>query len=261
MRALFFLLLIGSIGSGLLSFGQPTPPRKQLLSDPVQGKAIVEEVLSQRPESSELYGVLRIRDGEGRRFEIPMRYSVVTGDETWRGVYETKSSGNIPAERLVIIHHADGPNEYFYSRAEKPGETPPDPESLPNEKIWAPLAGTDFWIGDLGLEFLRWPEQVLVDKEMRKGRSCRVIESINPKLEAGGYARVRSWIDLETGGLVLAEGYDSQNKLLKEFAVRTVKKVNGRYQPKEFEIRNDQTDSRTRLEFNLELEARQSEKP
>ena len=50
-------------------------------------------------------------------------------------------------------------------------------------------------------------------------------------------------------GLYIAEAYDSKNKLLKEFSVRAVK--NGRI--KALEIRNAQTDSKTILEFDLEV--------
>ena len=89
---------------------------------------------------------------------------------------------------------------------------------------------------------------------MRKGRSCRVVESINPKPAPGAYTRVLSWIDLETDGIIRAEGYDDQNKLLKDFSIKRVKKIEGRVQLKEMEITNEKTDSRTSLNFNLELE-------
>ena len=60
-----------------------------------------------------------------------------------------------------------------------------------------------------------------------------------------------SWIDNESGGIVQAEAYDLNNKLLKEFAPKSFKKVNGQWELQEMEIRNVQTGSRTRLEFDL----------
>jgi len=115
-----------------------------------------------------------------------------------------------------------------------------------------PFAGTDFWLADLGMEFLHWPEQQLIKKEMRRGRSCKVLESTNPQLGKGAYGRVRSWIDGESSQLILAEVYDSENRLLKAFSVGSVKKIKGRWELKDMEIRNEQTDSLTRLEFDLE---------
>ena len=92
---------------------------------------------------------------------------------------------------------------------------------------------------------------------MRKGRSCRVVESQNPAPSTASYSRVLSWIDYETGGIIRAEGYDQNNILLKEFSIIAVYRKEHRL--KEIEIRNDQTDSRTRLEFNLEIKADLSE--
>jgi len=65
---------------------------------------------------------------------------------------------------------------------------------------------------------------------------------------------------VQPAGLLRAKAYDHQQKLLKEFHFRSVKKVNGRWQLKELEIINQQTDSRTRLEFDLEVQVSPSSK-
>lgn len=114
-----------------------------------------------------------------------------------------------------------------------------------------PFADSDFWIADLGLEFFHWPEQKILRHEMRRGRSCKVLESINPSPSTNGYSRVVSWIDNESGGIVHAEAYDAKDKLLKEFDPKSFKKVNGQWELQDMEIRNVQTGSRTRLEFDL----------
>ena len=114
-----------------------------------------------------------------------------------------------------------------------------------------PFANSDFWICDLGLEFFHWPGQKIVKKENRRGRGCMVLESTNPEPSTNSYSRVLSWIDEESGGIVQAEAYDFKNKLLKEFAPKSFKKVNGQWELQDMEIRNDQTGSRTRIEFDL----------
>ena len=119
-----------------------------------------------------------------------------------------------------------------------------------------PFAG-DFLASDLGLEFFHWPEQKILKKENKRSRGCMVLESTNPNLPSNNtfppirYSRVVSWIDEESGGIVQAEVYDFKNKLLKEFAPKSFKKVNGQWELQEMEIRNVQTGSRTRLEFDL----------
>ena len=117
----------------------------------------------------------------------------------------------------------------------------------------APFAGSDFWVADLGLEFLHWPQQRILKKQMRKGLSCDVLQSVNPQSSPHGYSRVVSWIAInrpEDIVIVHAEAYDSRNKLLKEFDPKKVEKVNGVWQLEEMEIRNRETGSRTKIEFN-----------
>jgi hypothetical protein len=77
------------------------------------------------------------------------------------------------------------------------------------------------------------------------------LESTNPDPSTNSYLRVVSWIDSESGGIVQAWAYDSNNKLFKEFYPKDFKKINGQWQVEEMDIENDQTGSRTRLEFDL----------
>jgi hypothetical protein len=114
-----------------------------------------------------------------------------------------------------------------------------------------PFAGSDFWVADLGLEFLHWPTQRLLRKEIRRGQGCDVLESVNPQPAPGAYSRVVSWVDRDTDGIINAEAYDSKGKLLKEFAATDIKKVRGQWELKGMEISNRQTGSRTTIEFDL----------
>jgi hypothetical protein len=101
-----------------------------------------------------------------------------------------------PGEVLIIRHHSTKPNEYFLGRYAKRDEKP-KVEPINGAKLFQSFAGSDFYLGDLGLEFLHWPSQKIVKKEMRRSRSCRVVESINPNPAPGSYSRVLSWIDLK----------------------------------------------------------------
>jgi hypothetical protein len=81
---------------------------------------------------------------------------------------------------------------------------------------------------------------------------CRVLESINPQPATNAYSRVVSWIDDESLGIVHADAYDVQNKLLKEFDAKKIKKIKGEWQLEEMEINNVQTGSRTQIEFSFD---------
>jgi len=125
--------------------------------------------------------------------------------------------------------------------------------SLTGDQLFFPFAGSDFWICDLGLEFFHWPAQKVLpgSTRLKRGRAYTLLESTNPNPATNGYSRVLSWIDRESGGILEAEAYDFKGKLLKDFAPKSFKKVNGQWELQEMEIRNVQTGSRTRLEFDL----------
>ena len=72
---------------------------------------------------------------------------------------------------------------------------------------------------------------------MRRGQSCNVLESVNPQPVPGAYARVKSWIDIDTGGIIYAEAYDPRGKLLKEFKPKSEsRRCTGQWQLQEMEI-------------------------
>lgn len=242
-------LLMGA----LLLMGAAEAPKKieNLPPDEAakQGRALVDDLLAQRPDHNlSNTGVLTIRSNK-KTASVPIRFTVEAGDASWTSTYEALGGSNsTPSIRLVVKHVSAKPNEYELSEISD-GNTTSKP--LSGNESMIPFAGSDFWLADLGLEFLHWPEQKLWRTEMKRSRSCRVLESTNPKPTPGTYSRVVSWIDNESGGIVHADAYDAKGKLLKEFDPKDFKKVNGEWQLEEMEIYNRQTDSRTYIEFNL----------
>jgi hypothetical protein len=227
----------------------PAPPIEAVEGER-QGQALVSRLLEQRPEQPATNsGVLKIRDSEGNTREVSTRFEVQPAATNWLNVYESTGAPS-SAEKLTIIHSNNQPNQYLL-------ETGPQhisPRQLGPNDAFIPFAGSDFWIVDLGLDFLHWPQQRVLRKQMRKGLSCDVLQSINPRPVPGGYSRVVSWIAInrpEDIVIVHAEAFDVHDKLLKEFDPKKVEKVNGVWQLEEMEIRNRQTGSRTRIDFNL----------
>jgi hypothetical protein len=158
-------------------------------------------------------------------------------------------------EILEITHADDSPNVFLWGR-DYP--TTPEMEIKSADFTVRPFAHSDFWVADLSLDFFHWAEQKVLKHEIRRSRACAVLESTNPNPSANSYSRVVSWIDNETFGIVHAEAYDVNGKLLKEFDPKSFKKVNGQWELQEMEIRNVQTGSRTRLEFDLKTHDAQS---
>ena len=230
--------------------GEPAP--STALGPREAGEELARKLRSSTPsENSEFKGVLRIRRREAALETVPLVCRILVGDSSWQAIYETSPTGLAVAEKLVIIHRPDRPNEYLYARGTRGGGPPGEPVPLARAQAAISLAGSDFWLLDLGLDFLHGPSQRVVKTEMRKGRVCQVLESVNTVSPAPTYTRVVSWLDKETGGPLLAEAYDREDKLVKEFSIRSFKKVEGHWQLQEMEIRSPQTGSRTQIKFDF----------
>ncbi|HEV2437874.1 MAG TPA: outer membrane lipoprotein-sorting protein [Verrucomicrobiae bacterium] len=252
--------LAGIFATLLTAIDAVTATTNELPDAEIQGRQLAEHILEQRPaEDLTNTGELEIRNRHGNHFQISVTCKTIVTAGDWRSIYEANLTNRMVT--LLVIHPAAQPDIYFYDTnftGQVPvlGDIPLLGHLFRNHQIsgaalMLPFAGSDFWIADLGLEFFHWPEQkILKPYEMRRGRACKVLESKNPNPSPDGYSRVISWIDNETLGIVQAEAYDAKGKLLKEFYPKSFKKVNGQWELQEMEIRNDQTGSRTRLEFN-----------
>jgi hypothetical protein len=229
----------------LLTLAAASEPTLPPGADPkAVAQELVQNLRSAMPEENTvLTGVLKIRERSGATRTVPVECTIEAGKKSWRSVYQTFSTNGV-AERLAIVHWPNKPNDYFYARGTN--ELRPVVAAGAN----MPIGGSDFSLTDLGLDFLHWPQQRILKTEMRKSRWCNVLESINPKAAPGGYAKVVSWLDKETGGPLLAEASDAANKPLKNFELKSVKKG----QLHEISIYNVQTKSTTRLEFDIKSE-------
>ena len=222
----------------------------------IQGRQLARKLCDVSVENSTNTGVLKIREAKGNRPEIPVQCAVSVTETNWRSIYEiTDMDSN--RVTLEVIHASDGPNTYdlttyYRTPAKAAGRSLLFKTSrLSGNELMIPFANSDFWLADLGLEFFHWPEQKILKKEFRRNCSCMVLESTNPNPTTNGYSRVVSWIDEDSLGIVMANAYDANGKLLKEFFPKDVKKVNGAWQAQSLEIDNVQTGSRTRLELDL----------
>jgi hypothetical protein len=222
-----------------------------------EAQKLVQDILSQSPSKPVTFeGVLKRRDADGKRSEIPIRYAMIPEEGGWRAVYEARATARTGGERLEIVHHHQQPNRYLHSSSAGPGQAPGDAVVRDGRQTATPFAHSDYWLSDLGMEFLHWPEQRLLRDariKMRQGRPCKVLESVSPDPATTGYARVVSWLDAESGAPIYAEARDAMGTRLKIFSLRGFKKVNDRWQPKEMEMWNDKEDSMTTLEFSTEV--------
>jgi hypothetical protein len=209
-----------------------------------RGDALVQHLRSQAPaEALTNTGVLKIRDGNGRRRQMPVTIATWPDGGGWKVRYEARPASNGPVETLIVAFSTNRPPAY---------QAHPTSTMVPPSQ--QPFAGTDFWWCDLGLEFLHWPDQRVVKQEMSNGRLCWALDSYNPV--TNGYASVRSWVDAEFNALLRAEAYDAQRRKVKEFSTGTFREVKSRsggavWMLRDIRMRDDLKDSRTELLYDL----------
>jgi len=227
------------------AWGQAKPERPQPIA-PEEGerlgRALVAELISRAPEVSARTNTLRIEDAAGDSRKVQVIFETQTTSNGWTTSYQAVDAGAAPTT-LVVLHQPGKPNVY---RLEGP-----NPRSLSADELMTPFAGSDFWYADLGLEFLRWPRQVVLKQEMRKSQACDVLESTNPSPTPTGYSRVVSWVDRDSGGIVHADAYDAAGRILKRFEPSEVQKVDGKFQVKEIRMSNRKTNTRSWVIFDL----------
>lgn len=225
------------------------PPTPQELA---AGQELAERLRSAVPEQNSTVHGTNIIKRAGVTVEIPIVCQVKIGPTNWETDYEAAATAQSGAERLVIIHTTNGPNEYLYARAASPSAALPALAVVPPAEAAAiPFAGSDFSLGDFGLDFLHWPVQRRLKGEMRLGQPCYVLESSNPG--GGEIVRVKSYIDEDSGGPLEAEAFDAQGNMIKKFSLHgsSVKKINGRWQLQKMDIGNKKTGSHTEIKFDL----------
>jgi hypothetical protein len=223
----------------------------------IQGRQLAQQLCDSQPaDNFSNTAVLKIRDGNGRTTEVPIHFETFVTTTNWTSIYELSPQTNLAKaftwKKLVVVHDSTSSNQYHLTF--NFGGDPDKHWTKDNSDIikMQSFAG-DFGCADLGLEFFHWPQQKILPHTtpLRRGRSYTLLESTNPNPTTNGYSRVLSWIDKESGGILEAEAYDFNGKLLKDFVPKSFKKVNGQWELQEMEIRNVQTGSRTRLEFDL----------
>jgi hypothetical protein len=235
-----------------LTAASPVQEGRIIPADPVAaGRELVARLLSQRPAASGTNQAVLSVQGKGtNKFEVPVCIEIQAGKSSWSTTYRTQGTNKDHAAAFTVKHTENGPNEYrvmVFSRA--PGATN-EFEILKGQQAFIPFAGSDFWLADLGMEFLHWPTQRLLSKELRGSRSCDKLESALPPGQTNGYVRVVSWFDIDTGGPVFIEAYNAAGKKVKVFRPTVFRRVRGKLEPAVIIMEDPRTGSETELDLH-----------
>jgi len=218
---------------------------------PQAGRELATYLLSLQPtENMKWRGTLKV-SAHHKTVSVPILCETFPGSPNWSVMYLAASTPMGGSEKLTVVFSTNAPNQYIFARAPKPDAPLDPPQTLTGAQADIPLANSDFWLSDLGFEFYHWPDQVRLRGQMRRGRSCYVLQSTNPHPEPGGYSRVITWVDKEYKQPLQADAYDINGKKMKEFELGSYGKVNGKWQVKDLKMLNLKTGSRTFLEYDL----------
>jgi hypothetical protein len=137
----------------------------------------------------------------------------------------------VPDEKLVVHHRIDQPSLYEYAKATQAGTPLPPLRELSPKELDMPFGGSDYTLGDLGLEFLHWPQQTRLRFLVYRSTGCDELESRRSNPDKSEYIKIISRIDRDSGVILLAEAYSQENKRVKEFYPKSY--FTKRRQPKE----------------------------
>ena len=219
----------------------PLPNELEAVEPLPDGNQLAKTIRNLIPEENvEIRATMEVIERENKRLETEVVIQVEKlGLAQWQTTYKAKRDEDV-SEHWRVRREIGQLNRYEHKgRLAKRTE------------ILSSMAGSSFYIADFGMEFLHWPSQTVLKTQRRKSRLCHVLESRNPKPAEGEYHRVVSWVDKETGGILLADIYTAEAKPIKRFAVKGLTKKNGRWQVDEMEMRDTKTRARSRLYFHL----------
>ena len=217
----------------------PTVP-KDIAAQKSMGVALAESLRGMRlVNQDEIKGNLRIRKPRGKRENVAVTFRAEVDGAAQVETFET-------AKGTLQIRKTPGkPNEYFFTAPDTKEE-----KKMEGVELNQIFAGSDFTLGDLGLEFLQWPNQQVIGRASRLRKTCNILLSKPENVLPGGYSHIKCWVEIHNRALLCVEAYRG-TKRVKLFQAKSFKKLEDEWQLRELELRNDVTDARTQIQFDL----------
>lgn len=152
-----------------------------------------------------------------------------------------------PAETMAVDMAAATPAFSFFS-----GDSP-DAPAAPLPDLYAPIRGSELCWMELSFAFFWWPEPRIIGMENVPGRGdCLVVEiPCPPDVQSSspeGWTRILLWVMPEYSAVVRGEAWRGATAL-KRFDVLSIRKLRRIYMIGEMEVRNLQTQARSRLKI------------
>ncbi len=175
--------------------------------------------------------------------EYPVEMALLWSSQQPHAVFSVSDPFGAPLTSFELSHSVTGGlvsvrMKHHYDREQQ-------------QPLFEEIGQTDVTPYDLSLPFLWWDNGQTRGLDKVKGRECYVVDLQAPPNPL--YTGARLWLDTETGAMMQAYLFDHDAALTKKFRVKSLKKVDGQWMLKDFEIKKYPEKTKTRL-FIDELE-------
>jgi hypothetical protein len=177
-------------------------------------RAILHRVVANRPAQD---FVLKARLFPTREESILLDILVKGAAADTRTIYRTS------AFALLVIQPVQGEPRFYLNGTNE----------LAGLRLTERLLGSHFTYYDLGVPFLRWPNEKFLGEDILRTRQCFLLETATSNAPC---ARVKMWIDEEAFALLRAEVFDAGGALIKRFSITSFKKIGDVWIPRGLEI-------------------------
>jgi hypothetical protein len=158
-----------------------------------------------------------------------------------------------PRLRLVLDPGAADERRWLVQGGPQPGVWRRDGggATRPAELLEPLWDGSEITVFDLAMPFLYWPDETLLGVNRIRGRPANAFRFRPPAaftVRHPEISAVRAYFDTEYNAPMQTETLDSTGRPLKTWILADLKKVGETWIPKEFDVRNELTRDKTRID-------------
>ncbi|MGD1030205.1 MAG: outer membrane lipoprotein-sorting protein [Opitutaceae bacterium] len=247
IRFLACLLAASRLTAGPPSAVQAPGLAQVGLPDQAQGRAILSQFRESGP-ARPCYVEFELRQLPRRGPERTFRGRMWSERNPQGNVMRIELNPGEAGERRFLVQNGESAAVWFFD----PKEMAAMPRRMdPLSPLVPGIETTPF---DIQMPYLYWPDETLQSIARVPGlqRPAYVFIFRPPSdfaAGAAGLAGVRAYLDTEYNAPVRTEIFASDGRILKTLSLVDLKKVQGRYMPKEFDVRNEATRDKTRFEL------------
>ena len=253
MKSILLIAIVACSASSVLAEPEEPPlhgleraiSKSETKPPPASADQLMRNALAHFPQKPlTINGDLIVRRRRGipvlkRKFEIAVHW----GANPIVARYTIRDEAGANLEQLTVTRKAGEDLVLKYAAG-----NPLTPAEVPD--MLTRIQQSDMCWLDLTLSFLWWRGGSIQGAEKIRGFDCYIVDIPAPKGKEDQYGRVRLWIEKKINVMLQAEGYDTNEKLLRRLWVRSCKKIDDTWMIKDLEVQKFPVRHRTKLHIS-----------